>query len=328
MSLLPTILQSTLMGVVEGITEYLPISSTGHLILVKETLGFEMHDAYEVVIQTGAVAAVLVEYFRRFLRLFRFRDADGTAAKGVGEKQTCSLAQDFSSRPRRKSEGDVVHRRDFPTMESAKKTSQRKRLFFDNAQGFAGFNGWLWLALTTLPACVLGVLLHDALKDALFNTRTVLLSLAIGGVVMIVLERLLPDRAPADPASDGIDAIGWRRALGVGLFQCLAMVPGTSRSMCTIMGGRLLGLDRKTAAEYSFFAAVPVLVLAGVWDLFKSLGTLTRADLLPYAVGILVSFVVALLSIRFLIRMLSRHTLEAFGWYRIALALLAFLLLR
>lgn len=270
-----TVGQSTLMGVVEGITEYLPISSTGHLILVKETLGFEMHDAYEVVIQTGAVAAVLVEYFRRFLRLFRFREADGTAAKG-----------------------------------------------------FAGFNGWLWLALTTLPACVLGVLLHDALKDALFNTRTVLLSLAIGGVVMIVLERLLPDRASADPASDGIDAIGWRRALGVGLFQCLAMVPGTSRSMCTIMGGRLLGLDRKTAAEYSFFAAVPVLVLAGVWDLFKSLGTLTRADLLPYAVGILVSFVVALLSIRFLIRMLSRHTLEAFGWYRIALALLAFLLLR
>lgn len=275
MSLLAAISQSTLMGVVEGVTEYLPISSTGHLILVKETLGFEMHEAYEVVIQTGAVAAVLVEYFRRFLRLFRFRDADGTPAKG-----------------------------------------------------FAGLNGWLWLALTTLPACVLGVLLHDALKDALFNTRTVLLSLAVGGVAMIVLERLLPDRAPADPSDDGIDGIGWRRALGVGLFQCLAMVPGTSRSMCTIMGGRLLGLDRKTAAEYSFFAAVPVLVLAGAWDLFQSLGTLTRADLLPYAVGILVSFVVALLSIRFLIRMLSRHTLEAFGWYRLALALLAFLLLR
>lgn len=270
-----TVGQSTLMGVVEGITEYLPISSTGHLILVKETLGFEMHEAFEVVIQTGAVAAVLVEYFRRFLRLFRFRGSDGGAAKG-----------------------------------------------------FAGLNGWLWLALTTLPACVLGVLLHDALKDALFNTRTVLLSLAVGGVVMIVLERLLPDRAPADPSADGIDAIGWRRALGVGLFQCLAMVPGTSRSMCTIMGGRLLGLDRKTAAEYSFFAAVPVLVLAGAWDLYQSLGTLTRADLLPYAVGILVSFVVALLSIRFLIRMLSRHTLEAFGWYRLALALLAFLLLR
>ena len=263
-----TVGQSTLMGVVEGITEYLPISSTGHLILVKETLGFEMHEAFEVVIQTGAVAAVLVEYFRRFLRLFRFRGSDGGAAKG-----------------------------------------------------FAGLNGWLWLALTTLPACVLGVLLHDALKDALFNTRTVLLSLAVGGVVMIVLERLLPDRAPADPSSDGIDAIGWRRALGVGLFQCLAMVPGTSRSMCTIMGGRLLGLDRKTAAEYSFFAAVPVLVLAGAWDLYQSLGTLTRADLLPYAVGILVSFIVALLSIRFLIRMLSHHTLEAFGWYRIALAL-------
>lgn len=272
MSLLSTITQSSLMGVVEGVTEYLPISSTGHLILVKETLGFEMHEAFEVVIQTGAVLAVLVEYFRRFLRLFRFRGEDGSAATG-----------------------------------------------------FAGFNGWLWLALTTLPACVLGVLLHDFLKAALFNTPTVLASLAVGGVAMIVLERILPERAP--DASGGIDGIGWRRALGVGLFQCLAMIPGTSRSMCTIMGGRLLGLDRKTAAEYSFFAAVPVLVLAGAWDLFQSLGTLTRADLLPYGVGILVSFVVALLSIRFLIRMLSRHTLEAFGWYRIALALVGAALL-
>jgi len=259
--------QSSLLGVVEGVTEYLPVSSTGHLILVKETLGFGMHEAFEVVIQTGAVLAVLVEYFRRFLRLFRFRENTG----------------------------------------------------------FSGFNGWLWLALTTLPACVLGVLFHDALKESLFNTRTVLLSLAVGGVAMIALERLLP-KLPPTPG--GVDGIGWRRALGVGLFQCVAMVPGTSRSMCTIMGGRLLGLDRKTAAEYSFFAAVPVLVLAGAWDLFKSLDTLTRADLFPYAVGIVVSFVVALLAIRFLIRMLSRHTLEAFGWYRIALALLAFLFLR
>ncbi len=266
MSLLTTITQSTLMGVVEGITEYLPISSTGHLILVKETFRFSTPEAFEVVIQSGAVLAVLVEYFRRFVRLFHFRET----------------------------------------------------------HGFAGFNGWLWLALTTLPACVLGLLFHGLLKDALFNTRTVLLSLAIGGVVMIVLERCLPDRKTD---ASGIDGIGWRRALGVGLFQCFAMIPGTSRSMSTILGGRLLGLDRQTAAEYSFFAAVPVLVLAGAWDLCKSFGTLTRADLLPFAVGTLVSFVVALLSIRFLIRMLAHHTMEAFGWYRIALALLAATLL-
>lgn len=262
-----TVGQSSLMGVVEGITEYLPISSTGHLILVKEAFRFSTPEAFEVVIQSGAVLAVLVEYFRRFVRLFDFRAREG----------------------------------------------------------FAGFNGWLWLALTTLPACVLGVLFHDALKEALFNTRTVLVSLAVGGVAMIALERCLPERGRG--GGSGVDGIGWRRALGVGLFQCLAMVPGTSRSMSTILGGRLLGLDRQTAAEYSFFAAVPVLVLAGGYDLFKSFGTLSRADILPFAIGTFVSFVVALFAIRFLMRMLAKHTMEAFGWYRIALAAVAAALL-
>ena len=105
-------------------------------------------------------------------------------------------------------------------------------------------------------------------------------------------------------------------------FQCLAMVPGTSRSMATILGGRLLGLGRKTAAEYSFFAAVPVLLLAGIYDLYKGWGSLSHSDLLPYAIGIVVSFFVARFSIRFLMRLISHHTLEAFGWYRIALSLL------
>lgn len=256
--------QAACMGVVEGITEYLPISSTGHLLLVEKWLGFVFHESFEVVIQIGAVLAVLVEYRRRFVNLIPFRG---------------------------KSRG-----------------------------GFSGWTGLLWLALTTLPAAVVGVLFHDVLKERLFTPGVIAAALAIGGGVMIVLERCLPQRPESGAGHAGVDGVGWKRALGVGLFQCAAMIPGTSRSMSTILGGRLLGLDRKTAAEYSFFAAVPVLVLAGIWDLYQGLSSLTRADIVPYLVGLGVSYLVAVLAIRFLIRMLARHTLEAFGWYRLALA--------
>ena len=133
---------------------------------------------------------------------------------------------------------------------------------------------------------------------------------------MIVLERVLPAHDEG-----GVDALGWRRALGIGFFQCVAMVPGTSRSMATILGGRLMGLGRKTAAEYSFFAAVPVLLLAGVYDLYKGWDSLQRSDLMPYAIGLVVSFFVARLAIRWMMRLISHHTFEGFGWYRIALSL-------
>ena len=250
---------AALMGVVEGITEYLPISSTGHLVLVEQWLRISFHESFEVVIQSGAMLAVLVEYRRRFVRL-----------------------ADFRARA-----------------------------------GFAGWRGLFWLFLTTLPAVILGFFFHDAIKARLFTPGVIAGALAAGGLLMIVLERRLPSHDEG-----GVDAIGWKRALGVGLFQCLAMVPGTSRSMATILGGRLMGLGRKTAAEYSFFAAVPVLLLAGVYDLYKGWGSLQRSDLAPYAVGLAVSFVVAWASIRWLMRIISRHTFEGFGWYRIALSLL------
>ncbi len=249
---------AALMGVVEGITEYLPVSSTGHLILANRWMGNPFSDVFEVVIQSGAVLAVLVEYWRRFVRL-----------------------ADFRSR-----------------------------------EGFAGFRGRWWLALTTLPALVLGVLFHSAIKARLFTPTVVAIALGVGGVIMIVLERLLPSHDEG-----GVDALGWKRALGIGCFQCLAMVPGTSRSMATILGGRLLGLGRKTAAEYSFFAAVPVLLLAGAFDFYKGLDTLQRADILPYVIGLAVSFFVARLAIRWLMHLISHHTLEGFGWYRIGLSL-------
>ena len=258
MSALATGLLAALMGVVEGITEYLPVSSTGHLLLAEKWLDTSFHESFEVVIQSGAMLAVLVEYGRRFLRLADFR----------------------------------TH------------------------AGFSGLRGLFWLALTTLPAVVLGVLFHDAIKAKLFSPATIAVALGAGGAAMIALERLLPAHDEG-----GVDALGWKRALGIGFFQCLAMVPGTSRSMATILGGRLLGLGRKTAAEYSFFAAVPVLLLAGAYDLAKGWATLGRADLPAYAIGLVVSFLVARASIRWLMRLISHHTLEAFGWYRLALSL-------
>lgn len=264
MSEFTTWMMAALMGVVEGITEYLPISSTGHLVLVNEWMGRPFSEIFEVVIQSGAVLAVLVEYWRRFARLADFRAREG----------------------------------------------------------FSGMRGLFWLFLTTLPAMGLGLLFHDVIKDKLFAPETIAIALGVGGVAMIVLERWLPSHDEG-----GVDALGWKRALGVGFFQCIAMVPGTSRSMATILGGRLMGLGRKTAAEYSFFAAVPVLLLAGAYSLYKGWSTLQRADLVPYVVGLAVSYFVARLAIRFLMKLISHHTLEAFGWYRIALSLVVWWLL-
>lgn len=182
-------LQAALMGVVEGITEYLPISSTGHLILLNRWLGEPFNHNFEVVIQSGAVLAVVVEYWRRFVRLADWK------------------------RP----------------------------------VGFAGLRGLSWLFLTTLPAMILGLLFHDQIKGHLFSPSVVMWALGVGGIIMIALERWLPAHEDG-----GVDGLGWKRALGIGCFQCFAMIPGTSRSMATILGGRLLGLSRKTAAEYSF----------------------------------------------------------------------------
>ena len=252
-----TAVAAIVMGVVEGFTEYLPISSTGHLELVKEWMGQSFHESFIVVIQAGAVLAVLVEYWSRFMRLTDFK------ARG----------------------------------------------------GFAGWTGWGWLVLTTLPAAGLGLLLHSTIKEHLFAPGPIAIALFVGGGVMIVLERVLPAHDVGD-----VDTVGWRRALGIGFFQCVAMVPGTSRSMATILGGRLLGLSRKTAAEYSFFAAVPVLILASAYDLAKGWGSLQRSDLLPYAIGLVVSFLVARIAIRFLMCVITRHTLEGFGWYRLVLS--------
>lgn len=261
------LLNATIMGLVEGLTEFLPVSSTGHLILVGSWLKLEGVRAatFEIVIQMGAILAVLIIYFQRFARLLRFTEN----------------------------------------------------------RGFSGLHGIWLLGLTTLPPMVLGLLVHDWIEARLFRPLTVAFGLAVGGAWILVVERIR-----LQPRTSGLDAIDWKQALKIGCFQCLALWPGMSRASSTILGGMLSGLDRRTATEYSFFAAAPLLLAAGCFALFKSRAELSAADWPFFAVGLVVSFAAAWLAIKGFIRFVGQHTLTLFGWYRLALALLVLGILR
>jgi undecaprenyl-diphosphatase len=265
--------QAALLGLVEGITEFLPVSSTGHLILTSALLGLHTPEqaeavaAFEIVIQGGAILAVLGLYWRRVLQM------------GAG-----ALGRDA-----------------------------------------AGLRLLGNLALAFVPAAVLGPLLDDTIEEHLFHATPVLAALFAGGVWMIWL-----DRRRTPEAGTPLDALGWRQALAIGLFQCAAMWPGTSRSMMTIAGGVLLGLRARDAAEFSFLLGVPTLGGACVYKLAKNLlaaqeaGTPNLFEQLgpaSVALGIAVAALSAAAAVRWLISFLQRHGLAPFGWYRIALAL-------
>ncbi|TAK10077.1 MAG: undecaprenyl-diphosphate phosphatase [Candidatus Manganitrophaceae bacterium] len=253
------LLNAVILGVVEGLTEFIPVSSTGHLIIAGHLLGFEGAKAstFEVFIQLGAILAVVVLYKERFFRL----------------------------------------------------------LDFSKTRGFAGWNGFVLLGLTTLPALIFGFLAHKFIKEHLFNTTTVAIGLGVGGVGILLAERFLPK-----PEKHGLDSLRPQDALLIGLFQCLALWPGVSRAGATILGAMIIGTERKTAAEYSFLAAVPVMFAATGYDLLKSRSFLQAADIPFFAVGLIVSFIAAWLAVRTFIQLLSRYTLTPFGWYRIAAA--------
>jgi undecaprenyl-diphosphatase len=264
------IIQAIILGIVEGLTEFIPVSSTGHLIIAGHLLGFtgEKADTFEIFIQLGAILAVLVFYWRRFLGLFDFRQVPGE----------------------------------------------------ENA--FRGINGLKLLVIVSLPALILGFITHGFIKDKLFSPLTVAIGLAVGGVAILVVERLLQK-----PEKFGLDSLTWKDALIIGLFQCVALWPGSSRSAWTMMGAMLFRVERKTAAEFSFFAAVPVIFAATAYDLLKSLKLLQLSDLPMFATGFIVSFIFALIAIRFFIRLLGSTTLVPFGWYRLVLALLVLVLM-
>ena len=251
------LLKAAIMGVVEGLTEFLPISSTGHLILAGALLGMDDDKAkvFDIAIQTGAIFAVILVYWQKI-------------------RETL-LA--LPSQPQ----------------------AQRFAL-----NVFIGF----------LPAVVLGLLFGKAIKAHLFTPLVVASTFILGGFVILWAER----RAPAAARVNSVDDMQPLDALKVGLAQCLAMVPGTSRSGATIIGGMLLGLSRKAATDYSFFLAMPTLIGAGVYSLYKERALLSVNDLPVFAVGLVFSFLSAWVCVRWLLRYISSHSFEPFAWYRIA----------
>ncbi len=249
--------KAAVMGIVEGLTEFLPISSTGHLILAGSLLGFDDDKAkvFDIAIQTGAILAVVLVYWHK-------------------------IHDTVMALPRQR----------------------MARRFALNV--FVGF----------LPAVVLGLLFAKGIKEHLFTPLVVATTFILGGIVILWAER----RPPTATRVHSVDAMTPLDALKVGLVQCLALVPGTSRSGATIIGGMLLGLSRKAATDFSFFLAIPTLIGAGVYSLYKERALLTLGDLPLFGVGLLFSFVSAWICVRWLLRYIATHDFVPFAWYRIA----------
>lgn len=261
------LIHSLILGIVEGVTEFLPISSTGHMILTSYLLGIkgEVVNAFEVFIQLGAILAVVVLYRHRFARLFDFKS------------QT----------------------------------------------GFSGVRGLMMLAVTSLPILIIGKLSENFIKTNLFNPVTVTWALAIGGVVLVFIERFR-----FEDSVDSLDKLDLKSALKIGLFQCLALCPGMSRAASTIIGGMFTGLQRTVAAEYSFLAAVPIMMIVCLKDLLEIWDKLSPNDVTAFGIGFVVAFVSALFAVKTFILMLQRTSMAPFGIYRIIVAIVFFLLMQ
>lgn len=252
---------SVILGIVEGLTEFLPVSSTGHMILAADLLNFtdEKAKTFEIVVQLGSILAVVVLYWRRFLSLLGWE-------------------QQRNNRPRL----NLLH-----------------------------------IILAMIPAGVLGVAFHGLIKEYLFGAKTVLIGLIAGGILMILAE-MLPRRTTAKT----LDDLSYKQAFGIGLFQCLALWPGFSRSGATIAGGLFLGTTHKAAAEFTFLVAVPIMVGASGLDLLKSYQNLSMDDLGFFITGFIAAFVVAMLAIVSFLKFLQRFKLTPFAYYRFIIAVL------
>lgn len=261
------LVKAAVMGVVEGLTEFLPISSTGHLILTASLLGFggEKIKVFEIAIQTGAMFAVVWEYRERLMRTLI----------GLGQDP---VAQRFAAN----------------------------------------------LLVAFIPAVVLGLALGKAIKALLFHPVPVATAFVVGGLVILWVERRHHRRFGERDLQgvrrarvETVDDMRWRDALAVGFVQCLALVPGTSRSGATIIGAMLMGFSRRAATEFSFYLGIPTLMGAGAYSMWKERALLSWADVPLFAVGLVAAFFSALLCIRWLIRYVSTHDFTAFAWYRI-----------
>ncbi|MBK6359528.1 MAG: undecaprenyl-diphosphate phosphatase [Comamonadaceae bacterium] len=254
------LVKAAIMGVVEGLTEFLPISSTGHLILAGALLGFDDEKAkvFDIAIQTGAILAVIIVYWKKIR--------------------------------------DTV---------AALPTSRQAQRFTVN------------VLIAFIPAVILGLLFGKAIKAHLFTPVVVASTFILGGFIILWAEK----RPQSEARIQNLDSMTPLDALKVGLVQCLAMIPGTSRSGATIIGGMLLGLSRRAATDFSFFLAIPTLIGAGAYSLYKERALLSMADLPLFGVGLLFSFVNAWICVRWLLGYISTHNFVPFAWYRIAFGL-------
>jgi len=259
MDLISTI-DAIVLGIVEGVTEFIPVSSTAHLLLVSRLLGFESAgQAFEVLIQLGAILALLGVYAARIWQILTDLPRDPTTRRFV-----------------------------------------------------------IGVIIAFLPSAILGVLFHHLITDVLFRSILVIsLALIIGGVVLIII-----DRVPLKPRRTNIMDYPIGLAFGIGLFQCLSLIPGVSRSGSTIVGALLLGTDKRSAAEYSFFLAMPTMLGAFVYDFYKNAGTIHGSAAVLIAIGFVVAFLSAIVVVRGFLAFVSSYGLAPFGWWRIAVGAL------
>ena len=264
-----SIIEAIIIAIVEGLTEFLPVSSTGHMIITQSLLGIESNEfikAFTVIIQFGAILSVIVLYWNRF---FRFRNDK--------PRQEHSSFLKF-----------VLYKYEF---------------YWKLLVGF-------------LPAAFLGLLFSDKIDELLENVTVVAIMLIAGGILMLFVDKMF------NHPVEGEQEITYKNAFIIGFYQCIAMIPGVSRSMSTIVGGMTRGLSRKNAAEFSFFLAVPTMAAATGWKVFKLITSETGFELLKDNIGILilgnvVAFIVALLAIKFFIGFVTKYGFKVFGWYRI-----------
>lgn len=252
-----TVLQAILLAIIEGITEFLPVSSTGHMIIVAALMGINEQDftkLFEVNIQFGAILAVVIVYRKKFFE-------------------------------------------------------------------FTNFQFFIRLIIAFLPAAFFGKLLNDYIDKLLESVLVVAINLVIGGIILVFVDKWF-----INPKQDNTD-ISNKQALTIGLFQCIAMIPGVSRSAASIIGGQTQGLTRKAAAEFSFFLAVPTMLAAGAYKLLKTYDQIQQSDIQLLILGNVVAFIVAIFAIKFFINYLTRYGFRVFGYYRIVVGLVLLVLL-
>jgi len=253
------IVAALILGIVEGVTEFLPVSSTGHLIIASDLLNFDnsSHQVFEIVIQLGAIVAVVMEYRKKLT----------TTILGLThEKSAQALAVN--------------------------------------------------LIIAFIPAAILGLIFHSQIKLYLFNPVTVSIALIVGGVAMIIIEKKMPEKSPRT------NSIKKSQALVIGLAQCMALIPGISRAASTIMGGVISGLDRRTATEFSFYLAIPIIFSASIFDMTINWDILSIEDIPIFIAGFIAAFFSARIVIKIFIKYVANHNFVAFGWYRIIIGII------